>query len=119
MDVLTEAAALFEKKNAMPILPVDDQAVLLRSYGSTLCLNPFCAFPAEARLEKEFEEMAAWLAILIGPLCTRHTRVCVELSGIFVVAGESLLRRHCSRSHESSPPERCTITRLHGETGLR
>ncbi|CAE7925766.1 unnamed protein product, partial [Symbiodinium necroappetens] len=43
MDVLTEAAALFEKKNAMPILPVDDQA----------------------RLEKEFEEMAAWLAILI------------------------------------------------------
>ncbi|CAE7255896.1 GIP [Symbiodinium sp. CCMP2456] len=35
MDLLTEAAALFEKKNAMPILPVDDQA----------------------RLEKEFEEM--------------------------------------------------------------
>ena len=87
MDLLTEAAALFEKKNAMPILPVDDQAVLFRSYGSTLCLNPFCAFPAEARLEKEFEEMAACLAILIGLLSARHTRVCVELFRPFSCCG--------------------------------
>ncbi|CAE7672331.1 unnamed protein product, partial [Symbiodinium pilosum] len=35
MDLLTEARDIFEKKNAMPVLPVDDQA----------------------RLEKEFEEM--------------------------------------------------------------
>ena len=32
MDLLTEARALFEKKNAMPVLPIDDQARIAESH---------------------------------------------------------------------------------------